>query len=402
MNKSVSPEAVYVLPAKMGGITSLIANLLRHRKPDEFQYAAVLTDCLFDDATRFTDRLPAKRQETVTHRLSFENAYSVFKRLHRAIGTAPGVVVASDELELHACHAFDPGKAVIQILHGNYDYYFNLAKRHERVIDAFIAISRAIERRFKQELPHRAADVYYLPFGVPIPDRYRTPAADGSPLRLVYTGRLWHEQKGVFDLPEIDAELERRGISVQWTIIGDGPDRDEFQRRWKNRSRVTMLGHRSQEESLSALLSHDVFVLPTRMEGFPVALMEAMAAGLVPVVSDIESGVPEIVDESTGFRPPVADIHGFANSIASLHADRNRLEAMGAAARTRMAAEFDLRERVADYQSLFARYRELRRPRLATMKPPYGSRLDQPWLPNAVVTAVRSFGTARKTHGPKR
>ena len=52
-------------------------------------------------------------------------------------------------------------------------------------------------------------------------------------------------------------------------------------------------------------------------EGFPVALVEAMAAGLPAVVSDIPSGVPEIVEAGvSGERPPIGDVGAFAASIA--------------------------------------------------------------------------------------
>jgi glycosyltransferase involved in cell wall biosynthesis len=379
---------VYVLQAKMGGVANLIGNLLAHRRADGMDYAAVFTDNRFDRDTRFFGPLPADRQATVAHELSFENAHAVFLRLLSAVGARPGVLATSDELELHACHVRDPGKTVVQILHGNYDYYFNLAKRHERVIDAFVAISKAIARRLKSELPHRAADVHYLPFGVPLPDRVRTPRTDG-PLRLIYAGRMWHEQKGVFDLPLIDRELRTRGIAAAWTIVGDGPDFEAFRLRWSEPIRADFLGNRPHAEVLKLLPEHDVFVLPTRMEGFPVSLMEAMAAGLVPVASDIESGVPEIVDETTGFRPQVGDVAGFADAIEVLQRDRARLNALGAAARGRMEAGFDLRDRVADYQALFARFRELKRPRPYSMTPPYGSRLDRPWIPNWLVKAVR-------------
>jgi len=392
---SEQPEVVYVIQAKMGGVSSLISNLLRYRRPDSFRYSVVLTDHVLDEHTRYRgERFPADREAVVEHWLSLENAYSVFRRVQDAVGNAPGVLVASDELELHACHAFDPGKAVIQIIHGNYDYYYRLARRHERVIDAFIAISRAIERRFKEELPHRANDVYYLPFGVPIPETTRQPLQHGASLRLIYIGRLWHEQKGVFDLHAIDQELVRRGVDVKWTIVGDGPDGTELYHRWAPSSRVEYLGPKPHDETLRTLIDHDVFVLPTKMEGFPVALMEAMATGLVPVVSDIESGVPEIVDATTGFRPAVGDVVAFADAIQELHQDRQKLESMGKAARNRMMAGFDLRKRVADYQCLYARYQDLRRPRPARMRPPYGSRLDQPWLPNVVVSTVRRLSKA--------
>ena len=67
-------------------------------------------------------------------------------------------------------------------------------------------------------------------------------------------------------------------------------------RRWGFNPQVRWLGRLTTPALLDQYVAQDVFVLPTRAEGFPVALVEAMGAGLVPVVSDIESGVPEIVD----------------------------------------------------------------------------------------------------------
>jgi glycosyltransferase involved in cell wall biosynthesis len=137
---------------------------------------------------------------------------------------------------------------------------------------------------------------------------------------------------------------------------------------------------------------HDVFVLPTRYEGVPVALIEAMNVGLAPVVSRVESGVAEIlIDGQTGLMPAVGDIQGFADAIASLDRDRPMLESIGHAAWTYVEREHDIRQRTDAYQALFARYRELRRPRAVGVAVPYGSRLDKPWLPNVAVRAVRSM-----------
>jgi glycosyltransferase involved in cell wall biosynthesis len=138
-----------------------------------------------------------------------------------------------------------------------------------------------------------------------------------------------------------------------------------------------------------------VFVLPTRLEGLPVALLEAMATGVVPVVSNIESGVPDVVTaEVTGLLPEVGDVGGFAGAIARLATDRELLERMGAKGRAFVRERFDVRQRVRDYQALYARYEELYRP-----PPPdalqYGSRLDQPWIPNVVVHLVRSLLRAK-------
>ena len=61
----------------------------------------------------------------------------------------------------------------------------------------------------------------------------------------------------------------------------------------------------------------------------------------------------------TGERLPVADVRAFAAAVAALDRDRPRLCAMSAAARDAVAARFDIRDRVADYQALYVRWRDL-------------------------------------------
>jgi glycosyltransferase involved in cell wall biosynthesis len=155
---------------------------------------------------------------------------------------------------------------------------------------------------------------------------------------------------------------------------------------------VTFLGVKPAAEVLAIASDHDVFVLPTRWEGVPVAVLEAMSVGLVPVVSRIDSGVAEIlIDGETGLMPPVGDVAAFADAIDALDRDRGTLEAMGAAASRWVTTHHDIRACTDAYQALFARYRELKRPRPANVALPYGSRLDQPWIPNAAVRTVRTM-----------
>jgi glycosyltransferase involved in cell wall biosynthesis len=209
-------------------------------------------------------------------------------------------------------------------------------------------------------------------------------------LRLIFAGRLEHEQKGIFDLPLIDQQLREQHTAVEWTIVGGGPHEAELRARWQDPSHVRMRGVKSEAETLALFAEHDVFILPTRAEGFPVALLEAMGAGLVPVVSNLASGIPEVVTDSVnGFRPEIGDVNGFVRAIATLGRDRDLLKTMSYHARQAVIERFDIRERVRDYQQLFSRWQELRQAKTRRSPMPYGSRLDQPWLPNALVYAVR-------------
>jgi len=382
------PSVVYVLPDKMGGMMNIVSNLLQYRQPDGLKYEVVLTHNHLDVDVRFARPLPCDSQTTVEYTLPVENLYTVMRRVAHAIPSGPGVVVAGDLLDLATLSVHDLGRAVVLILHGDAEYYYGLAVKHDRVVHAYVAYSRRMYDELLARLPHRATDIHYLPYGIPIPPVVRRPSS--GPLRLIFAGRLEHGQKGVLELPEIDRRLRERSIDVRWTIVGDGPHGAELRAAWPESPRVQYRGAMTNPDTVACLADHDVFVLPTRVEGLPVALLEAMGCGLVPVVSNIPSGVPDVVaNGATGLMPEVGDVDGFAGAIARLAGDRPLLERFSAAARRTVQERFDVRERTKDYQALYARYSELYRP-LPADALQYGSRLDQPWIPNSLVRVVRS------------
>jgi glycosyltransferase involved in cell wall biosynthesis len=390
----IPPSVVYVLPDKMGGMMNIVANLLAYRQPDAFTYHAVLTHNHLSTDVRFAQRLACDTQTTVEYTLPIENLHAVMRRVARAMPKGPGVVVASDLLDLATLSVHDVGRAVVLILHGDHEYYYDLAAKHDRVIHAYVAYSRRMYDGLVARLPHRADRIFYIPYGIPLPPRVRE-AAPGQ-LRLIFAGRLEHGQKGVLELPAIDAGLRARGVDVRWTIAGDGPDGPALRAMWPESPVVTYRGTLTNAQTVATLADHDVFVLPTRTEGLPVALIEALGAGVVPVVSDIESGVPEVVTAGvTGLLPAVGDINGFADAIARLASDRALLERMSAAGRRVVEERFDVRQRVREYQALYARYQEFYRPLASGAMLQYGSRLDQPWIPNPLVRLVRSALRAR-------
>jgi glycosyltransferase involved in cell wall biosynthesis len=276
---------------------------------------------------------------------------------------------------------------VFSILHGDLDYYYDLAVRHDPDVDVFIAVSAVIHRRLLERLPHRRDAILYLPTGVRL-GPVRT-AAEG-PLRILFSGRVEHDQKGVLDLPRIATALRRLGVTATWTVQGDGPDLEALRRGWLDGD-VRFTGARPLDAALAELPRHDIFLMPSTWEGLPASLLEAAAAGLVPVVSDLPGLADVVVDGVSGYRVAAGHVDGFAAAIARLATDRPLLERLGAAARARAAERWDIERNALAFHAQFARWREWRRPHRPDRRVPYGSRLDQPWLPNAVVKAVRHF-----------
>jgi len=373
---------VYVVADKLGGIASLNSNLIRHAPSGRVRQIAVVLRDRYDAAVIMQERLGADDEFRFEYS-SRENVYSVLRRLHQLIPPGPGALVSNNGTELAVYSVHRAMRTIFQIVHDEYN--FRLAKTYEPIVDVMIAHSRFYYEKLCREFPERSGSIFYLPYGIRLASRTRI--SDKGALKLVFLGRLC-EAKGIFDLPQIDRLLQQASVDVCWTVIGDGPDKIHLQKKWPSNSRVHYASPATNEQVLELCTEGDVFVLPSRFEGFPVALLEAMSAGLVPVVSNLPSGIPEVVVEGVGFRPPVGDCEKFASAIIRLANDSGELEAMSKAAR-KQAERFDVRERAAAYHALFSRWKEFERPWSGPLAFKHGSRLDQRWLPNPATRFLR-------------
>jgi glycosyltransferase involved in cell wall biosynthesis len=126
-------------------------------------------------------------------------------------------------------------------------------------------------------------------------------------------------------------------------IAGEGPDRPRLEAeiaRLGMAGTVELLGER--EDVAELLATADVFVLPSRSEGMPMSVLEAMAAG-VPVVASRVGGVPELVrDGVTGTLVAAEDPGALAAALSALATDAGARARLGAAGRARAEAEFGL------------------------------------------------------------
>ena len=174
----------------------------------------------------------------------------------------------------------------------------------------------------------------------------------------VFAGRL-DRQKGVDVLLRA---MERLGASCPRLVLliaGEGPQREGLERllaELRLGDRVRMLGFVEGVERV--LAAADLFVMPSRWEGFGLAAAEAMAAGL-PVVATRVAGLREIVlDGHTGILVDRDDAAALAEAIQRLAGDAALRGEMGRAGAQRVAEHFDIRRNVEAHQSL---YREVAR-----------------------------------------
>ncbi len=128
---------------------------------------------------------------------------------------------------------------------------------------------------------------------------------DEHALTIIFAGRMCN-QKRPLKLAEILAALKQTGIRFNALIIGDGELRPAFEAligQHELAANVHVLGAKSHAEWLSLLAISDVLLMPSEYEGISVALLESMAAGVVPVVADV-GGQDELVGQETGYLIP--------------------------------------------------------------------------------------------------
>lgn len=232
-----------------------------------------------------------------------------------------------------------------------------------RRADGLIAVAPEVRSAILATMPGVPADkIAVIPNGVDTRryrrrgEREKTRAGLGIAPgeRVVAVVATFKEQKGHRYLIEAAAALAPDYPEARYLLIGDGELRADLEQRIAAAGpacQFRLLGLRPDVPDL--LAAADLFVLPSLWEGLPMALVEAMAAGLPVVATDVSGTRGVMVDGETGLLAPPGDAAALARAIGALLDDPARAAAMGAAARRRVETQFSARKQAADHLALF-------------------------------------------------
>jgi glycosyltransferase involved in cell wall biosynthesis len=223
-----------------------------------------------------------------------------------------------------------------------------------------VAIAKEVARTFETLYGYRNPPL--IPNGIPVHDFTPNPTVrasvrqslqcEPSSVIFIHIGRFFY-QKNHELLINAFAHIQLR-VPVELWLVGDGELRETVQHQVSAmgvENRVRFLGVRSDIPDL--LRAADVFVFPSRWEGNPLSVMEAMAAGL-PVVATAVGGVPELVEDGvSGILVPNEDLEGLTTAMQRMAQNPDLREQMGRAARCRAVERFDIRQTVRAYEALY-------------------------------------------------
>ena len=304
------------------------------------------------------------------------------------IGNEKGVVVTNFEPELAALHFYPrSNKTIVFVCHD--EAYIRNALKYEFLIDAYVAHNPFFYELLLKQLPHRREDIYYIPYGVEIEELQKSLNLEG-PLNLVWLARL-AVSKGIYELPVIDDLLKEKQIIVNWTIIGYGPESDKFRSLVKERSNFSFDSPSDSKAVMKLLDQQDIFVLPSRLDGLPVAMLESMSRGVVPVMYKFNDGITKIVTGEIGFIVEVGDNVALADCISQLFHDRVLLGRMSELARKKVMDDYDIKKQAKKYFELYENIQPSpRKGKWKSIPSVHGSEFH-PFIPGSMVRMYRKL-----------
>jgi glycosyltransferase involved in cell wall biosynthesis len=229
----------------------------------------------------------------------------------------------------------------------------------DKIITNSHAVGSIFPRNDRKESVYNGIDLSHFNPGID-GNKVRSTFKIGKDSRLIGTIGHFAPLKGYEELMVAMAEVIRGGFNIKLALVGDViySNSNEYKQKLLSlidstglRDRIIFTGYRENIPEL--LASFDIFVLPSRSEGFGRVNLEAMAMGR-PVISTFVGGIPEVVlDGVTGILVTPGDSKALAHAIMRLLNDCQLGETMGKAGRRRVEEHFTLQAHVQRIEEIY-------------------------------------------------
>jgi glycosyltransferase involved in cell wall biosynthesis len=245
--------------------------------------------------------------------------------------------------------------ATFAIAHSNNNGFYLPAGHYKNFLTGVAGVSHEICNKYETVSCIDKARINWIPYGIRSSGDV-SQRSDDSPLKLIFVGRLEEIDKRISDVAAIIKKLSSTTLSYQFHIIGDGSRmahlKNELDKEIESR-KVIFTGWLSSDEVLGLLQQSDIFILTSSSEGFSISLIEAMANGCCPVVTDIPSGSIQLIKHGVnGYLLPVGDTQAFAEKIAVLAEQRYILNDMRTGAWEK-GKQYTINKMISTYMTMF-------------------------------------------------
>jgi glycosyltransferase involved in cell wall biosynthesis len=358
----------------LGGIERMTTDLSLALQRSEEWEAAIC--CLIEKTGPFVESLESQGVQIVTCGLTKKNLITFpFRFAHLLRRLQPDILHShiSSSMPWQVLGARLAGiKKIIFTQHSEYDNWNASFFARTRIwayyaisspfIYRYTAVSRAVQNHLAKMVsrPLRDFEVIYNPVDM---NRFqinsvlrqsvrRTLGVEKDMFLVGNVARL-AQPKAHLQMLEAARQVIQKDSSVRFVFIGDGPLRPTIDAKIKEMelgNHVFLIGQRTDVNDLYPAL--DMFILPSVREGFPLAVIEAMANGLPIIASDL-GGIAEALGDQAGIRIPPGDSDSLARAIINLRKNPHLASELGKLAYARAIESFSLPIIVESYLRIY-------------------------------------------------
>ena len=317
--KGVNLRPVFVTGGlELGGSTTFLLNIARGLKKKKTPFLICSLEShhpMRKDFAEFDDHIEVlddKKQIFEDRIRSLLQKLNEFQPTH-VIGT-----LGASSLEVF--RYLPPGVGRIGMIQSDDPGPYHTLRFYAQHIGAVAGVSRRIIAKLKHDSVLGKKKVGDVRYGVNMPPLRKKRAIffGQRPLRILYCGRIVEEQKRISLLPLILKDLDKAGLNYEMTMAGKGVELNkmvDLLQPWVRRKRVHITGGLDQKAVSQTMAKNDIFLLFSDYEGLPLALLEAMGHGLVPVVSDLGQDFHDLVVGTGGRLVNPTSIKDYAKAI---------------------------------------------------------------------------------------
>ncbi len=190
--------------------------------------------------------------------------------------------------------------AVIGVLHSNDEFYKGVITKFihgitKNKLTTAVSVSGYIDTICESQ--NTKTQLLNIPCGTP-EVKNSTSLDSQEALKVIYAGRLVVQQKQILKLTKAFCDASKVNSNLEFSIYGDGDKEQSIKALIKDQkatNSVTLFKALPPSQILNKIQEHHIFTLMSDYEGMPIALMEAMACGVVPICLNEESGINEII-----------------------------------------------------------------------------------------------------------
>ena len=302
--KGVNLRPVFVTGGlELGGSTTFLLNIARGLKKKKTPFLICSLEShhpMRKDFAEFDDHIEVLDDK----KQIFEDRIRVLlQKLHEFQPTH--VIGALGPSSLEVFRYLSPEVGRIGIIQSDDPGPYETLRFYQQHIGAVAGVSRRIIAKLKHDSVLGKKKVGDVRYGVKMPPLRKKRAIffGQRPLRILYCGRIVEEQKRISLLPLILKDLDKAGLNYEMTMAGQGVELNkmaELLQPWVLRKKVYITGVLDQKAVSQTMAKNDIFLLFSDYEGLPLALLEGMAHGLVPVVSNLGQDFRDLVNGTGG------------------------------------------------------------------------------------------------------